>query len=137
MPADVPSRSPLVTCGGWGSLGTEFLLAVSPADSSALEAAAPVILNGLRSTATIVTGANSDLGLETARALAGRGASVMLAVRDLDKGKQAIEAIRSDHPGADLGLQQLDLASLDSIRRASEEVGAGSSASICSSTKPG
>ena len=71
----------------------------------------------------IVTGANSGLGLETARALAGRGASVVLAVRDLDKGRQAVEAIRADHRGADLGLQQLDLASLDSIRRASEEIG--------------
>lgn len=71
----------------------------------------------------IVTGANSGLGLETARALAGRGASVVLAVRDLDKGKQAADDIRSDHEDAQLELQQLDLASLDSVRNASEEIG--------------
>ncbi|MDE0699499.1 MAG: SDR family NAD(P)-dependent oxidoreductase [Acidimicrobiaceae bacterium] len=70
----------------------------------------------------IVTGANSGLGLETARALAGRGASVVLAVRNLDKGKQAVDDIRSDHGGAQLELQQLDLASLDSVRDASEEI---------------
>jgi len=70
----------------------------------------------------VVTGANSGLGLETARALAGRGASVVLAVRNLDKGKQAVDDIRSDHGGAQLELQQLDLASLDSVRGASEEI---------------
>ncbi|MDE0067841.1 MAG: SDR family NAD(P)-dependent oxidoreductase [Acidimicrobiaceae bacterium] len=70
----------------------------------------------------IVTGANSGLGLETARVLAGRGASVVLAVRDLDKGEQAVDDIRSDHPSAQLELQQLDLASLDSVRSASEEI---------------
>ena len=70
----------------------------------------------------IVTGANSGLGLETARALAGRGASVVLAVRNLEKGKDAVDAIRADHPGADLEMQQLDLASLDSIRGAALEI---------------
>ncbi|MDE0606835.1 MAG: SDR family NAD(P)-dependent oxidoreductase [Acidimicrobiaceae bacterium] len=70
----------------------------------------------------IVTGANSGLGLETARVLAGRGASVVLAVRDLDKGEQAVDDIRSDHPSAQIELQQLDLASLDSVRSASEEI---------------
>ena len=56
--------------------------------------------------AAIVTGANTGLGLETARALAGRGASVTLAVRNLDKGKAAIDDIRGDVPGAELELQR-------------------------------
>ncbi len=71
----------------------------------------------------VVTGANSGLGLETARGLAGKGASVVLAVRDLDRGRAAIEAIRADHGDADLELQELDLASLDSIRAAAAEIG--------------
>ena len=66
----------------------------------------------------VVTGANSGNGLETTRALAGRGAMVVLAVRDLDKGRAAADAIRAEHRGADLVLQELDLASLDSVREA-------------------
>ncbi|WP_419554854.1 oxidoreductase [Candidatus Poriferisodalis sp.] len=71
----------------------------------------------------VVTGANSGNGLETARALAGRGAMVVLAVRDLDKGGTAVDAIRAEHPGADLVLQELDLASLNSVREAASAIG--------------
>ena len=71
----------------------------------------------------VVTGANSGNGLETAKALAGRGALVVLAVRDLDKGRAAAEAIRVEHPGADLVLQEADLASLDSVREAAGAIG--------------
>ena len=70
----------------------------------------------------VVTGANSGNGFETAKALAGRGAQVVLAVRDLDKGSAAAEAIRIAHPRADLVLQELDLASLGSVREAAEAV---------------
>jgi NAD(P)-dependent dehydrogenase (short-subunit alcohol dehydrogenase family) len=72
----------------------------------------------------VITGANSGLGLETARALAGSGASVVMAVRSLDKGRAAIGDIRADHPDADLDLIELDLASLDSIRNAADELSA-------------
>lgn len=71
----------------------------------------------------IVTGANTGLGLETARGLAGSGASVVLAVRDLDKGRAAVEAVRADHGDAVVELQELDLASLDSVRSAAAEIG--------------
>lgn len=70
----------------------------------------------------VVTGANSGLGLETARELARAGASVVLTVRDLDRGQTAIADIRADHPDADLHLQELDLASLDSIRSAANDL---------------
>lgn len=70
----------------------------------------------------VVTGANSGLGLETARELARAGASVVLAVRSLDRGKAAIDDIRADQPGAELELQELDLASLDSIRTAADQL---------------
>ena len=46
----------------------------------------------------VVTGANSGLGLETARELAKAGASVVLAVRSLDRGKAAIDEIRAGQP---------------------------------------
>ena len=65
----------------------------------------------------IVTGANSGLGFETARALAERGASVVLAVRDVEKGAQAAARVRGD-----VTVQALDLTSLDSIREAAAEL---------------
>ena len=66
----------------------------------------------------VVTGANTGLGFETARVLAARGASVVLAVRDTDKGKAAAAAIAGAAPGADVTVQHLDLASLESVRAA-------------------
>jgi len=57
----------------------------------------------------VVTGANSGLGLATARALAAAGAHVVLAVRDVAKGEAA------DVPG-DVEVRRLDLADLESVR---------------------
>ncbi|MFD8382279.1 SDR family NAD(P)-dependent oxidoreductase [Streptomyces sp. NPDC059679] len=65
----------------------------------------------------IVTGANTGLGFETARMLAARGAAVVLAVRDVEKGKQAAARITGD-----VTVQALDLASLDSIRSAAADL---------------
>lgn len=70
----------------------------------------------------VVTGANSGLGLETARQLARRGATVVLAVRRPDRGDAAMADIRATDPHARLELQQLDLASLDSVRAAADEL---------------
>lgn len=70
----------------------------------------------------IVTGANSGNGRETARTLAGRDALVVLAVRDLAKGKAALAGIAADHPSARLELVELDLALLDSVRSAAAEI---------------
>ncbi|HEY6795810.1 MAG TPA: SDR family NAD(P)-dependent oxidoreductase [Kineosporiaceae bacterium] len=68
----------------------------------------------------VVTGANTGLGFETAAALATRGAAVVLAVRDLDRGKAAADRIAARAPGADVTVQQLDLTSLPSVRTAAE-----------------
>ncbi|MFV8166786.1 SDR family NAD(P)-dependent oxidoreductase [Mycobacterium sp. 134] len=70
----------------------------------------------------IVTGANTGLGLETAKALAAKGAHVVLAVRNLEKGEAAVEWISRSVPNADLGLQRLDLGSLKSVREAADEI---------------
>src|SRR5262245_48602458 len=70
----------------------------------------------------VVTGANTGLGFETARVLAARGASVVLAVRDTGKGKAAAARIAGTAPGADVTVQPLDLASLESIRAAAAEL---------------
>src|SRR4029077_11031486 len=70
----------------------------------------------------VVTGANTGLGFETARVLAARGASVVLAVRDTGKGKAAAARIAGTAPGANVTVQLLDLTSLDSIRAAAAEL---------------
>ncbi len=63
----------------------------------------------------VVTGANSGLGFETVRALAGAGATVTMACRDLARAEDAAAAVRRYHPRARLELLRLDLASLDSV----------------------
>ena len=70
----------------------------------------------------IVTGANTGLGYETAAALAAKGAHVVLAVRNLEKGNDAVRRIEAATPGADVELQRLDLSSLASVREAAEEL---------------
>ena len=68
----------------------------------------------------IVTGANTGIGYEAAAVLAGKGAHVVVAVRNLVKGKEAVDAITRNQPGADLALQELDLSSLASVRAAAD-----------------
>ncbi|WP_269219597.1 SDR family oxidoreductase [Brevundimonas vesicularis] len=68
----------------------------------------------------IVTGATGGLGLETALVLAGKGAEVVLAARNPDKGAEAERLIRSRHPNAAVRFDLLDLASLASVRAFAE-----------------
>ncbi|MFI8976990.1 SDR family NAD(P)-dependent oxidoreductase [Nocardia asteroides] len=70
----------------------------------------------------VVTGANSGLGFETAAALAAEGAHVVMAVRDLDKGKAAADLITTATPTAEVELLRLDLGSLTSVREAAREL---------------
>jgi NAD(P)-dependent dehydrogenase (short-subunit alcohol dehydrogenase family) len=68
----------------------------------------------------VVTGANSGIGLATARGLARAGASVTLACRDLGRGAAALASIRAEVPDADVALGRLDLADLASVRAFAE-----------------
>ena len=70
----------------------------------------------------VITGANTGLGYETAAALAAKGAHVVLAVRNLEKGKEAARGIEQATPDAKVQLQELDLTSLDSIRAAADQL---------------
>lgn len=64
----------------------------------------------------VVTGANSGIGYETARVLAERGATVVMACRSTERGREAAERIQSgDVPGT-LVVVELDLADLGSVR---------------------
>jgi NAD(P)-dependent dehydrogenase (short-subunit alcohol dehydrogenase family) len=70
----------------------------------------------------VVTGANGGLGFEVARALAGRGAHVVMAARDQAKAAAAQASIRAQVPDASLELRPLDLASLASVGEAAAAI---------------
>lgn len=70
----------------------------------------------------VITGANTGLGYETAAALAAKGARVVIAVRNLDKGKDAVRRIQQTTPEATVELQELDLSSLSSVRAAADQL---------------
>jgi NAD(P)-dependent dehydrogenase (short-subunit alcohol dehydrogenase family) len=77
-----------------------------------------ISLSGKR---VLVTGVSAGLGVETARALAAHGAEVIGAARDLSKAQGATEKVRAQAArGGSLHLVQLDLASLDSVRRCAD-----------------
>ena len=92
---------------------------------------------GQEARVAVITGAGKGLGFENARALAARGATVVLACRDIEAGKRAAARIGdtagvvTDHDNSKKrsGVEtphvvRLDLASLASVREAAEEIGA-------------
>ena len=70
----------------------------------------------------VITGANSGIGFQAALRLAGDGAKVVMACRNLDKGQAARHQILEEVPGADVLLLRLDVSSLDSIRAFGEQL---------------
>ncbi|XP_008311776.1 retinol dehydrogenase 12 [Cynoglossus semilaevis] len=69
----------------------------------------------------LITGANTGIGKETARDLTMRGARVIMACRDVEKGEEAAASIRAADPKAQLEVRRLDLADTCSIRAFAKE----------------
>lgn len=65
---------------------------------------------------TVITGANTGLGFETAKAMAGTGIKVIMACRNLEKAMAAQRAILHRHPSADTEIMLIDMTRLDSVR---------------------
>ena len=72
--------------------------------------------------AAVVTGASSGLGLETARALRARGATVIMACRNLAKASDAAENLRASGPGPEPVLIELELEDLGSVAEAAAAI---------------
>ncbi len=70
----------------------------------------------------VITGANTGLGYQTAAALTAKGAHVVLAVRNLDKGNDAVGRITAGNRRADVTVQELDLTSLAPVHAAADEL---------------
>jgi NAD(P)-dependent dehydrogenase (short-subunit alcohol dehydrogenase family) len=70
----------------------------------------------------VVTGASSGLGVEASRVFAKAGATVVMAVRDVQKADGVVASIQNELPGAELALTALDLADLRSVRSCAEEI---------------
>jgi NAD(P)-dependent dehydrogenase (short-subunit alcohol dehydrogenase family) len=77
-----------------------------------------------RGRTAVVTGANGGLGLVTARALAAKGAHVVMAVRNQEKAADAAEEIRAAAPDCSLELVALDLSSQTSVKEAAAQIAA-------------
>ena len=69
----------------------------------------------------IVTGGNSGIGYETVKALAEKGATVVLATRSEARGSAAVDGLMNEVPNATIELSLLDLASQSSVRSFAEE----------------
>lgn len=71
----------------------------------------------------VVTGGNAGIGFETVAALAAKGAQVVIACRNPQKGDEALARILALHPRADIRVLPLDLASLASVRSFAARLG--------------
>jgi len=63
----------------------------------------------------IITGANSGIGFEAAKILAKHQAHIIMAVRDLTRGTDAMNSIQEEYPTASIAIYELDLARLKSV----------------------
>jgi NAD(P)-dependent dehydrogenase (short-subunit alcohol dehydrogenase family) len=70
----------------------------------------------------VVTGSSAGLGAETVRALAKAGAEIVMVARNGEKNANVADAVRDAIPAARLSTVSMDLANLDSVRRAAAEI---------------
>jgi len=75
----------------------------------------------LKGKVAFVTGANTGIGKETARALASKGATVFLACRDIQKAEAVAKEIKDSTKNEEVHVIQLDLSSLESVRACAQE----------------
>lgn len=78
------------------------------------------VAGSLKGRTALVTGANTGIGLVTARELARAGARVWMAARNQAKAEAAMQEIRQAVPGADLQFLALDLGNLAKVRQAAQ-----------------
>jgi NAD(P)-dependent dehydrogenase (short-subunit alcohol dehydrogenase family) len=68
----------------------------------------------------VITGGSSGIGLEAAKSLAQKGAEVVIAVRNIEKGIRAAESIKSQYNGAKIEVMEIELSDLESVKHFAE-----------------
>ncbi|KAI0983439.1 hypothetical protein GJ496_005700 [Pomphorhynchus laevis] len=76
----------------------------------------------LKGTITIITGANSGIGYETARVLCDKGSKVILACRSEERAKEAMDKILIENPKADVVIEIIDMGDMSSVRSFADRV---------------
>ena len=84
----------------------------------------PADIPDLHGRTALVTGATDGIGLQTAHALAAKGAFVMLAGRNPTKGQAALDRIRRDVPDAEIAFEPVELEDLATVRSLAQRAGA-------------
>ena len=105
-----------IAVGAVGVLGTYYLLRRWAAGDICRSQAR------LDGKTVIITGANTGIGLETSVELAKRNARVILACRSVERGKRATVEVRKRSGNDNVVFRQLDLASLDSVRKFADKI---------------
>lgn len=85
----------------------------------------PLPIPSRKGRVAVITGANSGIGFATARALAMAGAEVILAVRNPERGRAALEKLRSDAPFGSHRVERLDTSDLSSVRDFANRIASG------------
>ena len=78
-------------------------------------------IENLEDKRVLITGGASGIGYEAARVMASKGAEVILAVRNMEKGQRASDKIKSEYPSANVCIMNLDLGDLKSIKDFAEK----------------
>lgn len=81
-----------------------------------------VVVPNMKGRLAVITGASDGIGYALASRLARAGADLVLPVRNLDKGRRAVEQIRALAPGTDIELLTMDLSSLQSVADCAERL---------------
>jgi len=108
-------RQVLSTFGALGTLAATGVARPSPAGAASQDIFRPAA-GSLTGKTILITGANTGLGLESAKRLAGAGATVVATARTQAKAEKAVAAVEAAVPGAKAVGAELDLARLESVK---------------------
>ena len=73
-------------------------------------------IGSLEGKTIIITGGSSGIGLEAAKVLSSKGAEVILAVRNMEKGEQAMKLIKELSPDSKIEVMHIELSDLESVK---------------------